>query len=109
MRRKTYEKLISRRKFLTCMGTAAAVGAFSSLAPVTSASAWLPFLEHIRRTPRGYIRGVAAKTPGVTAYKSIRYAEAGRWEYPRQVTHWNGIYDASEFGPYAIQNNAFTP
>ena len=103
------KNMISRRKFLTCMGAAAAVGAFSSLAPVTSASACLPFFEHLRRTPCGYIQGVAAKTPGVTAYKGIRYAEAGRWEYPKQVTHWNGIYDASKFGPCAMQDNAFTP
>ena len=103
------KNMISRRKFLNCMGTAAAVGAFSSLAPVSSASACLPFFDHLRRTPCGYIRGVAAKTPGVTAYKGIRYAEAGRWEYPKQVTHWNGIYDASEFGPCAMQDNAFTP
>ena len=103
------KNMISRRKFLNCMGAAAAVGAFSSLAPVSSASACLPFFDHLRHTPCGYIRGVAAKTPGVTAYKGIRYAEAGRWEYPKQVTHWNGIYDASEFGPCAMQDNAFTP
>ena len=102
------KKMISRRQFMASLGTVAAVGAFSSLTPV-SASACLPFFDHLRRTPCGYIRGVAAKTPGVTAYKGIRYAEAGRWEYPRQVTHWKGIYDASEFGPCAMQDNAFTP
>ena len=103
------KNMISRRKFLNCMGAAAAVGAFSSLAPVSSASACLPFFDHLRRTPCGYIRGVAAKTPGVTAYKGIRYAEAGRWEYPKQVTHWNGIYDASEFGPISMQENTIIP
>lgn len=102
------KKPISRRRFLSALGAAAAVGAVSSVAPV-SASACLPFFDHLRRTPCGYIRGVAAKAPGVTAYKGIRYAEAGRWEYPRQVTHWNGIYDASEFGPCAMQENAITP
>ena len=114
------KQLISRRQFISALGAAAAVGAVSSVAPV-SASACLPFFDHIRRTPCGYIRGVAAKAPGVTAYKGIRYAEAGRWEYPRQVTeagrweyprqvtHWNGIYDASEFGPCAMQENAITP
>ena len=102
------KQLISRRRFLSVLGAAAAVGAFSSVAPV-GASACLPFFDHLRRTPCGYIRGVAAKAPGVTAYKGIRYAEAGRWEYPRQVTRWNGIYDASEFGPCAMQDNAITP
>ena len=102
------KQLISRRRFMSVLGAAAAVGAFSSVAPV-GASACLPFFDHLRRTPCGYIRGVAAKAPGVTAYKGIRYAEAGRWEYPRQVTRWNGIYDASEFGPCAMQDNAITP
>ena len=38
-----------------------------------------------RVTPCGPIAGVPARAPGVTAYKGIRYAEAGRWEYPKQV------------------------
>lgn len=64
---------------------------------------------HLCHTPCGDVQGAAAKAPGVTAFKGIRYAEAGRWEYPRQVAHWEGVYDASRFGPNAMQDNAFTP
>lgn len=62
-----------------------------------------------RITSCGPITGVPARAPGVTAYKGIRYAAAGRWEYPRQVTHWEGVYQADHFGPCAIQNSTFTP
>ena len=65
--------------------------------------------QHVCSTPCGDIQGVAAAAPGVTAFKGIRYAEAGRWEYPKQVTHWEGVYDASRFGPNAMQDAAFTP
>ena len=62
-----------------------------------------------RVTPCGPIAGVPARAPGVTAYKGIRYAEAGRWEYPKQVTHWEDVYQADRFGPCAIQNSTFVP
>ena len=65
--------------------------------------------QHVCSTPCGDVRGTAAAAPGVTAFKGIRYATAGRWEYPNQVTHWEGVYDASRFGPNAMQDAAFTP
>ena len=46
-------------------------------------------------------------TGGIAAYKGIRYATAGRWEYPRQVTAWDGIYDATEYGNCSYQPRAF--
>lgn len=64
--------------------------------------------NHLCRTPCGDIRGAAA-APGVTAYKGIRYATAGRWEYPKPVTRWEGVYDAAHYGPNAMQDTAFTP
>ena len=63
----------------------------------------------IRVTPCGPIAGVPARAPGVTAYKGIRYAEAGRWEYPKQVTRWEGVCRADRFGPCAIQSSTFAP
>lgn len=63
----------------------------------------------IRLTSCGPITGVQARAPGVTAYKGIRYAAAGRWEYPKQVTRWEGVYHADRFGPCAIQSSTFTP
>ena len=48
--------------------------------------------------PCGEIQGTTCQWPGVTAYKGIRFATAGRWEYPVEVTSWEGIYDATEYG-----------
>lgn len=58
-------------------------------------------------TPCGPITGTGCQWPGVAAFKGIRYAEAGRWEYPRLVTHWDGIYDASQYGSCSYQPRAF--
>ena len=43
-------------------------------------------MEHIVNTPCGALRGVATKYEGIVAYKGIRYATAGRFEYPTEVT-----------------------
>ena len=61
----------------------------------------------IINTPCGEIRGCPGKVPGTTAYKGIRYATAGRWEYPKQVTHWDGVYDATQYGNCSYQPRAF--
>lgn len=57
--------------------------------------------------PCGLIQGTECKVPGVTAYKGIRYATAGRWEYPIEVTHWDGVYDANQYGNCSYQPRAF--
>ena len=61
----------------------------------------------IIKTPCGEIRGCAGRVPGTIAYKGIRYATAGRWEYPKQVTSWEGIYDATQYGHCSYQPRAF--
>lgn len=61
----------------------------------------------ILNTPCGQIKGCAGREAGTVAYKGIRYATAGRWEYPTQVTHWNGIYDATKYGNCCYQPRAF--
>ena len=58
-------------------------------------------------TPCGPIRGVPGRVPGTTAYKGIRYATAGRWELPREVKRWDGVYDASRYGSCSYQPRAF--
>ena len=57
--------------------------------------------------PCGQIKGTQCQWPGVTAYKGIRYATAGRFEYPVEVTSWDGVYDASEYGNCSYQPRAF--
>lgn len=60
-----------------------------------------------RTTPCGVISGTACQWPGITAYKGIRYATAGRWEFPIPVTHWDGVYDATQYGACCYQPRAF--
>lgn len=58
-------------------------------------------------TPCGEIRGTSCRLDGVIAFKGIRYATAGRWEYPKLVTGWEGVYDATEYGNCSYQPRAF--
>ena len=58
-------------------------------------------------TPCGEIRGADCRLDGVIAFKGIRYATAGRWEYPKQVTAWDGVYDATKYGNCCYQPRTF--
>ena len=64
-------------------------------------------MNYIVHTPCGALQGTAGRVPGTAAYKGIRYATAGRWEYPTQVTHWEGVYDATAYGACSYQPRAF--
>ena len=64
-------------------------------------------MDYIVNTPCGALRGTASPVEGVAAYKGIRYATAGRWEYPVQVTGWEGQYDATAYGSCSYQPRAF--
>ena len=64
-------------------------------------------MDFIVNTPCGPIKGCEGRVPGTIAYKGVRYATAGRWEYPNQVTSWDGIYDATHYGHCCYQPRAF--
>ncbi len=64
-------------------------------------------MDYIVSTPCGVLQGTAGRLPGTAAYKGIRYATAGRWEYPTAVTHWDGLYDATRYGNCSYQPRAF--
>ena len=64
-------------------------------------------MEYIVTTPCGPVQGCPGRVPGTVAYKGIRYATAGRWEYPKQVTAWDGVYDATSYGNCSYQPRAF--
>ena len=64
-------------------------------------------MDYIVKTPCGAIQGCAGRVPGTAAYKGIRYSTAGRWEYPVQVTGWDGVYDATQYGSCSYQPRAF--
>jgi para-nitrobenzyl esterase len=64
-------------------------------------------MEYTVTTPCGEVRGTDCQLPGVAAFKGIRYATAGRFEYPTQVTAWEGTYDATHYGHCSYQPRAF--
>ena len=64
-------------------------------------------MNYLVNTPCGSVQGCAGRVPGTAAYKGIRYATAGRWEYPKQVEHWDGVYDATHYGSCSYQPRAF--
>ena len=64
-------------------------------------------MEYIVHTPCGDVQGVPGRVQGTAAYKGIRYATAGRWEYPVPVTHWDGVYDATRYGACSYQPRSF--
>ena len=64
-------------------------------------------MGYIVKTPCGELRGISTKYEGIVAYKGIRYAVAERFAYPVEVTHWDGVYDATAYGACAYQPRAF--
>ena len=58
-------------------------------------------------TPCGEILGTSCRISGVVAFKGIRYATAGRWEYPKPVSSWEGVYDATKYGNCSYQPRSF--
>ena len=41
-------------------------------------------------------------------FRGIKYATAGRWQYPKVIEKWDGVLDATEYGPCCPQERAFT-
>lgn len=59
------------------------------------------------KTENGLLRGVPAADPRITAYKGIPFAKPPigelRWRAPQPAEDWEGVRDASTFGPIAMQ------
>ncbi len=64
-------------------------------------------MSYIVNTPCGQVQGTTCRLENVVAFKGIRYATAGRWESPTQVTQWDGIYDATNYGACSYQPRSF--
>lgn len=64
-------------------------------------------MEYLVNTPAGAVRGTKTSRDGIVAYKGIRYATAGRFEYPKEVTSWEGVYDATSYGACSYQPRSF--
>ena len=63
--------------------------------------------DYLVQTGCGPVRGIPGKEEGTAVFRGIRYARAGRFEYPLQVDHWDGVYDARRFGNCSWQPRAF--
>ena len=64
-------------------------------------------MNYVINTPCGKIKGIQIDNEDIIAYKGVRYAYAKRFEYPIQVTSWQGVYDASKYGNCSYQPRAF--
>lgn len=53
----------------------------------------------------GKIRGLSLDNHN--EFRGIRYATSQRWHYPQQVTAWDGVYDATQFGACSFQRRSF--
>ena len=59
------------------------------------------------RTENGWVRGIEAADPRITAFKGIPFAAPptgeNRWRAPQPCENWEGVRDASRFGPISMQ------
>jgi len=59
------------------------------------------------KTESGWVRGIPAADPRVTAFKGIPFAAPvtgrNRWRAPQPAQPWEGVRDCFEFGPIAMQ------
>ncbi|MCW3848018.1 carboxylesterase family protein [Sphingomonas sp. LB-2] len=81
------------------------------LLAVSTLALALPAAAQTVDAPAGKVKGVAAG--GVTAFKGLPFAlppvGGRRWQPPMPMPRWNGVRDASAFGPACIQPTSKTP
>jgi para-nitrobenzyl esterase len=63
--------------------------------------------EPVVKTTYGSISG--SVEDGVFSFKGIPYAKAERFMPPQAPDAWEGVRDATKFGPIAMQVNAWSP
>lgn len=60
------------------------------------------------KTENGWVRGIEAADPRITAFKGIPFAAPpvgkNRWRAPQPCENWEGVRDASRFAPIAVQD-----
>lgn len=57
-------------------------------------------------TPCGEIEGISEE--GLHCFLGVKYANARRFEYPQEITYWDGVYQALEYGPAPIQQRTYS-
>ena len=59
------------------------------------------------KTENGWVRGIEAADPRITAFKGIPFAAPpvgkNRWRAPQPCDSWAGIRDCSRFAPISMQ------
>ena len=59
------------------------------------------------RTENGWVRGIEAADPRITAFRGIPFAAPpvgrNRWRAPQPCENWAGVRDASRFAPISMQ------
>ena len=59
------------------------------------------------KTESGWVRGIPAADPRVTAFKGIPFTAPAtgpnRWRAPQPAQPWEGVRNCFEFGPIAMQ------
>ena len=60
--------------------------------------------ELVWSTPLGEIRGL--DNGKCLEFRGVPFGKAGRFEYAQPVEHWDGVLDATRFGPGCPQNRA---
>ena len=61
--------------------------------------------EYTLQTACGAVKGIEKENS--ILFQGIRYAMAERFEYPKQVTHWDGVYDATKQELNCFQYDTF--
>ncbi len=60
------------------------------------------------KTENGWVRGIEAADPRITAFKGIPFAAPpvgeNRWRAPQPCKDWEGVLDASRFAPISVQD-----
>lgn len=46
---------------------------------------------------------------GINRFLGIKYANAKRFELPKEVVKWDGVYEALKYGPVPIQEGTYNP
>lgn len=60
------------------------------------------------KTENGWVRGIEAADPRITAFKGVPFAAppvgSNRWRAPQPCEDWSGVRDAGRFAPIAVQD-----
>ncbi len=65
------------------------------------------FIREVK-TENGWVRGIQAADPRITAYKGIPFAAPpvgeNRWRAPQPCANWDGVLDCFDFKPISMQD-----